>query len=159
MTIKLNELTSVEEEQLPLVWSSLLTALLLQDYVDFEAVESDVEITLSEWNQEDSEQEREAYWAEYIIENSLPNLDVSDELKMKIGNLGRRHASVMSDIYKIASQILSTQAETKEEFDLHIEHLARRFSDMPPWKVFSDLEDCLMQSSLSESDDNWLELN
>lgn len=143
MTIKLEELTTVEEKNLPLVWSSLITSVLLQDYVDFKAVEGDVANR--------SDEEKEVYWAEYIIENSLPNLKVSDELKRKLGNLARRHASVMSDVFAIASQIVLTQAETKVEFDLHIQFLVRRFSEMPQWKVFSDLEECLLQGELDEN--------
>ena len=136
MTIKLEELTTVDEKHLPLVWSSLITSVLLQDYVDFKAVEGDVPNR--------SDEEKEVYWAEYIIENSLPNLEVSDGLKRKLGNLARRHASVMSDVFEIASQIVLTQAETKVEFDLHIQFLVRRFSEWPQWKVFSELEGCLM---------------
>lgn len=146
MTIKLEELTTVDEKNLPLVWSSLITAVLLQDYVDFKAVEGDVANR--------SVEEKEVYWAEYIIENSLPNLEVSDDLKRKLGNLARRHASVMSDAFAIGSQILSTQAETKEEFDLHIQHLVRRFSNMPSWMVFSELEECLLQGDMDEFADD-----
>ena len=136
MVIKLKELTAVEEEKLPLVWSSLITAILLQDYVDFKAVEGDVA------NQ--SDEEKEVYWAEYIIENSLPNLEVSDGLKRKIGNLARRHASVMSDVFAIASQIVSTEAETSEQYDLHIEIIKQELSEKPTWVTFSRLESCLM---------------
>jgi hypothetical protein len=136
MTIKLEELTTVEEKNLPLVWSSLITAVLLHDYVDFKAVEGDVANR--------SDEEKEVYWAEYIIENSLPNLEVSDDLKRKLGNLARRHASVMSDVFAIASQIISMEVETKVQFDLSIELLDRQFSEMPKWKVFSQLEGSLM---------------
>ena len=145
MTIKLEELTTVEGKNLPLVWSSLITSVLLQDHADFKAVEGDVANR--------SDEEKEIYWAEYIIENSLPNLEVSDDLKGKLGNLARRHASVMSDVFEIASQIVATQAETNVEFDLHIEFLVRRLSEWPQWKVFSELEGCLMNECIDDIED------
>jgi hypothetical protein len=146
MTIKLEEITTVSKERLPLVWSALTTGILLQSYTDFNAVEGDV-VNLSE-------EEKEVYWGLYVIENSLPYLKISDDLKRKVGNLARRHASVMSDAFSIGTQILSTQARTKQEFDLHIQYLDHRFSSMPNWMVFRELEECLLQGDMDEFADD-----
>jgi len=146
MTIKLEEITTVKEEVLPVVWCSLITAILLQDYLDFKAVEGDVANL--------SEEEKEVYWAEYIVENSLPFLDLSNDLKSKLGNLARRHASVMSDVFDIAVQIISTQVKTKDEYDFCIHHLMVRFGEVPQWKIFSDMEDRLTQADMEKSINN-----